>query len=329
MTRSQLRLLSRTLGVLAFGVCFAVVVDQSQDEGSGPRPAPSAQAAARRAPVRLPNVVVPTALGGTGSAAAPAAGTPSAGPAGSGTSSDAAPAGSAPATPATPVGVPFTGLPTVGAVFVTGPDGKADLHHHFCTGTVVDSPGGDVIATAAHCLSDPANGIPSPGAFVFVPGYHDGQEPYGEWTPVKVSIDPHWAANSNPDYDVAFVRVQQSGGSGKALADQVGAQHIAFSQLRPAQVGAIGYPSSTEQPVACTNTLKVYAATQSEFDCVGFADGSSGGPMLAGIDATTGLGTMVGVIGGYQEGGDSPDVSYSCYFGDDVKALYQQAIGAG
>jgi hypothetical protein len=34
------------------------------------------------------------------------------------------------------------------------------------------------------------------------------------------------------------------------------------------------------------------------------------------------------VIGGYQLGGDTDDVSYSPYFGADVQHLYQQALQA-
>jgi hypothetical protein len=37
-------------------------------------------------------------------------------------------------------------------------------------------------------------------------------------------------------------------------------------------------------------------------------------------------GTIVGVIGGYEEGGDTPSVSYSVRFGAPVQSLYQQAI---
>jgi len=32
------------------------------------------------------------------------------------------------------------------------------------------------------------------------------------------------------------------------------------------------------------------------------------------------------VIGGYQQGGDTPAVSYSSYLGDAVHELYQQAV---
>ena len=32
------------------------------------------------------------------------------------------------------------------------------------------------------------------------------------------------------------------------------------------------------------------------------------------------------MIGGFQQGGDTDDVSYSPYFGPDVQHLYQQAV---
>lgn len=42
----------------------------------------------------------------------------------------------------------------------------------------------------------------------------------------------------------------------------------------------------------------------------------------------TGEGTVAGVIGGYQQGGDSPSVSYSIAFGSNVGTLYQPAAAA-
>lgn len=296
MTRSQLRVLSRVLGAVVFGVCFVLALQWIHPGGSSdatvppppPRPAGAAEA----------TVNVPVGFAGPSAAL-------------SGTSTV------------------FDGLPSVGAVFLTDAAGHSD-HHHNCTATVVTSEVGSVIATAAHCLSDPANGLPAaPNApVVFVPGYHDGKEPYGEWAATKVLVDPHWAASSDPDYDVAFIVVSKPGAPGARLADVVGAQSIGFSPQRPVPVGVIGYPTDTEKPVACRNTLKAYSSTQSEFDCTGFEDGSSGGPMLTDVDPKTGHGTLIGVIGGYQEGGDAPDVSYASYFGDAVKALYQQALAA-
>ncbi len=64
---------------------------------------------------------------------------------------------------------------------------------------------------------------------------------------------------------------------------------------------------------------------QMRFRCGGFSAGTSGSPWVARFNPRTNQGVIVGVIGGYQRGGDSSAVSYSPYFGDDVKSLYQTA----
>ncbi|WP_051943444.1 trypsin-like serine peptidase [Streptacidiphilus rugosus] len=220
----------------------------------------------------------------------------------------------------------FLGLPAIGTLFV--PEGSG-LGHHYCTASVVDSPGGDVIATAAHCLSDPAQGSPTAAPVLFVPGYHDGQQPFGVWRSSSILIDPHWAANSDPDSDFAFLVVHKDGDAAARIEDVVGAERIAFDATRPVTVGVIGYPGGTDRPISCLNTLTAYSATQSEFDCTGFTDGTSGGPLLRDIDPVSGLGTLLGVIGGYQEGGDSDDVSYAAAFGPRAQALYLRAVSAG
>ncbi|MBC3841749.1 S1 family peptidase [Streptacidiphilus sp. 4-A2] len=84
----------------------------------------------------------------------------------------------------------------IGALFNGSPS-----NGHFCTASVVDSPGGDVIISAAHCLST------TPGNTVFIPAYHNGQEPYGVWPVLHTIEDPNWTANTDPDYDVAFAVV--------------------------------------------------------------------------------------------------------------------------
>lgn len=100
----------------------------------------------------------------------------------------------------------------VGALFDHGPDGN-----HFCTGSVVDSPGHDLVITAAHCLDGDRN-------IVFIPGYHDGDAPYGVWTPRKLIVDPRWARSSNPDWDVGFVVLEPN--DGKNIEDVLGANEI-------------------------------------------------------------------------------------------------------
>jgi hypothetical protein len=99
---------------------------------------------------------------------------------------------------------------------------------------------------------------------------------------------------------------------------------------RPARelTRVIGYPNETSQPVVCQNWTRAFSASQLEFDCGGYPDGTSGGPFLVRVDRSTGQGTVVGVIGGYQEGGDDPAVSYSVAFGPRIGSLYKEAEAA-
>ena len=60
--------------------------------------------------------------------------------------------------------------------------------------------------------------------------------------------------------------------------------------------------------------------------CAGFFGGTSGSPWVTGFDPVTRTGTIIGVIGGYQEGGDTDAISYSSYFGSGIKQLYQHAV---
>jgi hypothetical protein len=71
------------------------------------------------------------------------------------------------------------------------------------------------------------------------------------------------------------------------------------------------------------------SATQLRFNCGGYTGGTSGSPWVTHFDPRSRTGTIVGVIGGYQEGGDAPSVSYSAYLGDGARQLYQQATSAG
>jgi hypothetical protein len=67
---------------------------------------------------------------------------------------------------------------------------------------------------------------------------------------------------------------------------------------------------------------------QLEFDCGGYTNGTSGGPFLTNVSPASGDGWLIGLIGGYQQGGDSPDVSYSPRFSAAVQSLYQTTVSA-
>jgi V8-like Glu-specific endopeptidase len=216
-------------------------------------------------------------------------------------------------------GQDFTGAPAVGALFTTV---RGKLGQHFCTASVVGSPHGDLVITAAHCVSGGAAGV------VFVPGYHGGAPPYGIWTVTKVYTDSAWTSSGNPNDDVAFLRVTQLG-SGVPIEDVTGAEQLETGTPARQRVEVIGYPNATDVPIACQNWTREPMADQLEFDCGGYTDGTSGGPFLADVNPATGQGKVVGVIGGYEQGGDTPQISYSAMFGTDVAALYQTAVAGG
>lgn len=207
----------------------------------------------------------------------------------------------------------------VGALFDHGPGGN-----HFCTGSVVDSPGRDLVITAAHCI-DGGKGYSQD--IVFIPDYHDGDAPYGVWTPRNLIVDPRWAKSSDPDFDVGFVVLEPNDGNN--IEDVLGANEIEFNAGFSNLVRVTGYPSSTDAPVTCWNWTSELSQSQLRFECGGFFGGTSGSPWVTSFDPRTGTGKIVGVIGGYQEGGDTDSISYSDYLGDGIRSLYERAEAMG
>jgi V8-like Glu-specific endopeptidase len=217
-------------------------------------------------------------------------------------------------------GQSFAGTAAVGALFTTS-GGK--LGSHFCSASVVDSPAGDLAITAAHCVTGTS------GTIEFVPGYDNGAAPYGVWTVTGVYVDQAWRSSSDPDDDVAFLTVGQSWSS-VPVEDVTGAERLGTGPPAARQpVEVIGYPDSSGQAVSCQNSVSRPMEDTLEFDCGGYTNGTSGGPFLVQVSQKTGQGTVIGVIGGYEQGGYTPDVSYSVQFGAKVAALYRTAVSAG
>ena len=221
--------------------------------------------------------------------------------------------------PAATRGTPFTGTAAVGALF-TSSDGH--LGSHFCTASVVDSPAGNLAVTAAHCVTGKALSV------VFVPGYHNGQAPYGTWRVTRVFTDVAWSASADPDDDVAFLQLEPNA-DGVNVESVTGAERLKAGSSDRALVKVIGYPSGTDEPVGCVNWTRELRSTQREFDCGGYPDGTSGGPFLTDVSSAAGKGMVIGVIGGYQQGGDTDAVSYSIVFGANVASLYGTAEAVG
>jgi V8-like Glu-specific endopeptidase len=216
----------------------------------------------------------------------------------------------------------FGGVAAVGALFTMS---SRQLGTHFCTASVIHSPHGNLAVTAAHCVT----GTDKPGGqIVFVPGYANGKEPYGVWQVTRVYTDKAWQSSQDPADDVAFLRLS-SASDGVPIEDVTGAELLGTGSQADTLVQVIGYPDGAVQPVWCANRAKSFSPTQLEFDCAGYTDGTSGSPFLADVSTVTGEGTIIGVIGGYEQGGDTPEVSYASVLGTAVASLYLTAEAGG
>jgi V8-like Glu-specific endopeptidase len=198
--------------------------------------------------------------------------------------------------------VPAKTVSPVGALFANG--------SHFCTASVVHSGGGDLVLTAAHCVQD---------GMSFAPAYHDGVAPLGMWTVTSVAVADGWTSSADPDLDFAFLTVRQAGNPA-SLESLTGANVLGTDRGFDHTITLTGYPDTTDSPVVCTGTTTRSDTYQMRVACPGFPDGTSGGPWVTD-------GAVIGVIGGYQLGGDTPDVSYSAYFDDDIAKLYASVAG--
>ncbi len=231
------------------------------------------------------------------------------------------------------------GADPTGALFSR--DGN-QLGAHFCTASVVSSRSGDLLITAAHCVWGIS--LAHPGHLLFAPGYGKGKFPRGLWVVTRRFTDSRWSANQDADDDVAFLVVRpvtKSDGldlpvplqpPDATVRSRAGADRLRFGARLPVPIRAIGYPDGADQRVSCSTRAVAFdpgSIHQVMFACPGFTDGTSGGPMISDFDPAKRAGAIIGVIGGYEQGGDSPSISYSSAFAANIKSLYKRASKAG
>ncbi|MCX4746759.1 trypsin-like peptidase domain-containing protein [Kitasatospora sp. NBC_01287] len=212
---------------------------------------------------------------------------------------------SAPTTATAPAG-PETDR--VGALF----SGSATPGNHFCTASVVQSPTRNLLVTAAHCVS-------STSGLVFAPAFRSGQTPYGVWQVTQIYSTNGWKQSQDPDQDFAILQVAPL--NGRQIQDVVGGNPLGLNESFTATVRLYGYASSADVPILCSNATTQQSAYQRRIDCPAFPGGTSGGPWI-----NTANGDLIGIIGGYQQGGNSPDTSYSAYFDSTIGNLFQLAV---
>jgi V8-like Glu-specific endopeptidase len=208
-----------------------------------------------------------------------------------------------------------TGVPEIGALYA-----NAQAAQHGCTASVIHSPHGNTLITAAHCVSGSGAGM------VFVPGQHGNRAPYGRWTVSAAYVDPKWVTRQDPADDVAFLTVAPRSVNGvrTEIEHVTGGYGLGATARRNQRVTVTGYPAGTaNDPITCTTRIYLTGAFPS-FDCRGYVDGTSGSPWLR----TTRQGEeVVGVIGGLNQGGCHDYTSYSSPLAHDAERAYVRASG--
>jgi Trypsin-like peptidase domain len=198
--------------------------------------------------------------------------------------------------------------PRVGAVFLGGGD-------HVCTGSVVHSTSGDLVLTAAHCL-------PGGTRATFVPGFTGDAPTQAPWTVDAIYLDTRWISGKDPRADYAIARVSRSGG-GSVEAQAGSALLLGTAPVPGSRVTVTGYPAGVGgRPVRCQGSTGVTESGFPSLPCEGLVDGTSGAPWISGSAVT-------GVIGGFEAGGCTPDVSYSAPFDERTAQLLARAEARG
>ncbi|MFF8832545.1 trypsin-like serine peptidase [Streptomyces sp. NPDC015131] len=239
---------------------------------------------------------------------------------------DGAPTTVAP-TPAAPAAFPQPGgawtgggavVKTSGRVFFTMQGRTAS-----CSGNAVTSQNGSTVMTAGHCVK-------YQGAWhtnwVFVPGYDNGQAPYGQWTASKTLTTPQWEASEDINHDIGAAVVAPL--NGQKLTAVTGAQGIQFNGGYNKRMYAFGFPAASpydgSKLIHCSgNSSKDFLFSQDHSLGCNMTGGSSGGPWFTGFDETAGTGLQVSVNSfGYVF---LPNRMFGPYFGNEAKALYDKA----
>ncbi|MER7764918.1 trypsin-like peptidase domain-containing protein [Streptomyces sp. NPDC097619] len=228
---------------------------------------------------------------------------------------------------------PPRAFPAVGVLMADG--------EHWCTASVVDSPKGNVVATAAHCVS-PAGEDGEPGEVAhdglaigklsFAPGFTGegaGERPLGVWKVSSVHVDDRWRLYGEDTADYAFLTVEPDA-SGRTVQQVVGAGEAPepdWDSAEDREVTVVGYPEEEHnpenRPVSCTTRS---SADEDEegmlyINCPGFWTGTSGSPWMADRGGKGRPGRLIAVL----SGGDTDADSTAAPLDEGARALYEAA----
>ncbi len=167
---------------------------------------------------------------------------------------------------------PYT---TVGRLFFKSREGT-----FVCSAAVISNR---VILTAGHCVYDSVRQRFHEN-FAFVPGYHNGEYPYGVWTAKFAVVTEDWKLSSDvlpnaADFGVLVLNDKE----GRTIGKATGWLGFRVQSLVPNHVHILGFPSNHDggeelhqvtsgDSVCCFDDTAVYGSDM--------LAGSSGGPLV-------------------------------------------------
>ncbi|HKJ35819.1 MAG TPA: trypsin-like peptidase domain-containing protein [Solirubrobacterales bacterium] len=195
-----------------------------------------------------------------------------------------------------------------------------------CSGTAITSNRKNLVLTAGHCVH--GGGYPAPWfkKWIFIPGYENGNAPYGVWEAKRLYSTGLWTEFAVPNADYALVVMRRL--KGKRLQNVVGSRGIAFNRRPDQRYVSYGYPAQGnfdgETEHTCTaqlagtdeNTEKLPGPTTIRIGC-DMTGGSSGGSWVINDRYAASLNSY-----GYP---DLPDFMYGPQFTEVARDLYRAA----
>ncbi len=115
---------------------------------------------------------------------------------------------------------------------------------YVCSATVVGSNSRSLAWTAGHCVNDPEFGGGYARNWLFVPGYRNGERPFGSWPARELLTTRGWRRNTDIRLDLGAARLGRDP-NGRGIEDVIGARPIAFKGSRAQDLRAYGYPAAT------------------------------------------------------------------------------------
>ncbi|MBE3014640.1 hypothetical protein IL992_36510 [Microbispora sp. NEAU-D428] len=236
---------------------------------------------------------------------------------------------------------------TSGKVFFVGADGQP----HWCTGTAVQSPYRNVVATAGHCVYDIERTGSMLGKWVFVPGYSGAKTPEVLYVGKQAFAHYDFGVYGDYDRDVAFVNVYNgvvSSSSGVLtdsgrLGENVGGQGLAYNQPTASSVDVFGYPAgpnpdgtrpytgqTLERSTGSTFAVRLLDLPADQpvgVDSPFTGEGSLGSSWLYRYSGDARIGYLAGVTISVSDtdGDNRYDTSVSPYFDGEVYGVYSEA----